>query len=446
MLDPADFGLFALGFVMIEGLNIMKSLGIDSALVRRQDDVKKAADTAFFLIPASGLLFFVILFIVAPVGASFLNEPSLTDIVRALGLVFLISCLGKVPQTMLYKDMKFNYRSIAELISKLIYISVVIFLALNGFGVWSLIVAYIIQNIVQVSMEWYYSGWKPTFHFDGKIAWEMFRFGKYMLASGIVGYVYSNSDNLLVGKILGVTALGYYSFARNFSNYLNENIFSRLGVILYPAYSKIQNENEELRNIVLKMIKYVSFFSFPFCCLILIYSQELLFVFFGAKWLPASNILRIITFVGVFNSISAMMWPVFLAKGQSKIEFYITLLQTSVFLILVVPLTIKYHLIGAGVALLLSSILSFLVGIIRLKQSIKLQLMPIIKSFKVSIIASLIMLFIGMTVNTVIINNIYYNILIKGLLSAFSYCISGYLLEKDLFINLKNLYSLKKVS
>jgi O-antigen/teichoic acid export membrane protein len=439
ILEPADFGLFALAFVMIEGLNVLKSLGVDSALVRMKGDIQKAANTAFFLIPTTGFILFIILFFLAPIGARFLGNPFIGNIVRALGIIFVVSCFGKVPQTILYRDMKFNYRSIAELSAKTVYIIVVIVLALNKFGVWSLVAAYILQNIIQVSLEWYFSGWRPSFEFDKEIAWEMLNFGKFLLGSSIIVFIFTNSDNFLIGKLLGVTMLGYYAFARAISNYLNEYIFSRLGVIMLPAYSKIQDDDGYIRNVVVKVLKYIGMLSIPFCCFLLLFSSELLYVFFGNKWLPASNVLKVLTFVGLLNSADAALWPIFLAKGQSKTDFKLNVLQVGVFLLIVIPLTIKFSMMGTGFALLISSTLSFLVGILRLNKLIGLSFLAIYNSFHNSIMASLLMLIVGVFLKMYLVNiNVYLGLVSKILLSGFVYVSIIYFQDKRIFHNIFN--------
>ena len=202
ILTPADFGLFALAFVMIDGFQVFKSLGFDTALVRRKEDINVAANTAFFLIPSMGVILFLILLIIAPIGAKFLNNDSVANIIRALAIIFVISCFGKVPQTILYRDMKFKFKSISEIYSTLIYVLTAVILALNKFGVWSLVIAYILRNLIQISIELYFSGWKPNFEFNKKIALEMFHFGKFVLGGSLVWFLYSNLDNLLVGKLL----------------------------------------------------------------------------------------------------------------------------------------------------------------------------------------------------------------------------------------------------
>lgn len=326
ILSPADFGLFALAFVMIDGFGIFKSLGFDSALVRRKDDdIDKACNTAFFLIPAMGMILFIILFFFAPIGARWLNNPQVAPIIRTLGLVFVISTFGKVPQTVLYRDMKFKYKSIAEVSASIVYSVIALALALTGHGVWSLVTAYILKTITQISIEWYFSGWKPKFEFDKAIAWNMFHFGKYVLGGSIISFFLNNLDNLVVGKLLGVAMIGYYAISFNLAKFLTGYFLNKVGTVMYPAYSKIQHNNEDVKRVMLKMVKYISFLSFPFSVALFLFAEDILYVVFGPKWLPATNILKILSFSGIFTSLGLVISPIFLAKGKSKFDLQINI-------------------------------------------------------------------------------------------------------------------------
>lgn len=393
ILSPADFGLFALAFVMIDCFSIFKSLGFDSALVRRKDDdIEKACNTAFFLIPAMGIILFSLLYIFAPLGAKFLNNPEVTNVIRALGVIFVVSTFGKVPQTILYRDMKFKYKSAAEVSATIVYTSSAVILALNKLGVWSLVLAYILRTLTQVGIEWYFSGWRPKCEFDRAIAWEMFHFGKYVLAGGIIWFLHNNLDNIIIGKILGVTMLGYYAIAMNVSNFLTDYFLGKVGMIMYPAYSKIQEDAEDVRRVMLKTLKYVSILVFPFSLGLFAFAPDVLRVVFGAKWLPATNILRILCFVGLFRCLGSTIWPVFLARGRSKADFQISLVQVGLFFILIVPLSVRFGLIGAGAVVLLSSAAAFMVGLLRIKRILALDPRSIWAAVRPALACSLLMI------------------------------------------------------
>ncbi len=438
VLTPADFGLFALAFVMIDGFSIFKSLGFDSALVRRKDDIKKAANTAFFLIPIMGLALFSILFIIAPIGAKFLNNPSVANVIRALALIFVISCFGKVPQTILYRDMKFKYKSIADVSATATYVITAIILALTNHGVWSLVVAYIFKNIVQISIEWYFSGWRPKFEFDKTIAWDMFRFGKYVLAGGILWFLYSNLDNLIIGKYLGVTMLGFYAIAMNTSNILNDYLLGKIGLIMYPAYSKVQDDPVEVKRVMLKALKYISIIILPFSFGLFIFAPDILRLVFGEKWLPATNILRILAFVGMFRSLGSAIWPVFAARGKSKADFQVSLAQVVIFFILVVPLATQFKLIGVGIAVLLATIISFGIGVIRVKNILHIRSIVLFEAIRPALLCSLAMTAIVLiSKHLVVLKEVNYSITVCVFLAVVTYIVTTCLMNRNIARDIK---------
>ncbi len=438
ILTPADFGLFALAFVMIDGFSIFKSLGFDSALVRRKDDIDKAANTAFFLIPAMGMILFTLLLILAPMGAKFLNNPSVANVIRALAVVFVISCFGKVPQTILYRDMKFKYKSIAEVSATMVYVLTAVILALTKNGVWSLVVAYIVKNIVQISIEWSFSGWKPKFEFDKTIAWDMFHFGKFVLAGAIAWFLYSNLDNIIVGKFLGLTLLGYYAIAMSASNLLNDYLLGKISLIMYPAYSKIQEDSEDVKRIMLKTVRYVSMIAFPFGFGLFIFAPDILQLVFGAKWLPASDILRILAFVGMTKSLGSAIWPIFLARGKSKIDFQIGLAQVALFFILIIPLALQFKLIGVGIAVLLSALFSFTIGLFRTKHILKIEISKILGVTRPALLCSVAMLITAIFLKSLSLNFDYYiNFIFTGGLSFFIYLFAIYITNRNILKDIK---------
>jgi PST family polysaccharide transporter len=438
LLIPADFGMFALAMVMIDGFGVFKSLGFDTAMVRRDENVSKAANTAFFLIPAMGMFLFLILLIVAPLGAKFLGNPSIANIIRTLGFLFVISCFGKVPQTILYREMMFKYKAIAEVTSQIIFSVVVIVLAFNKFGVWSMVIAFLLKIFIQVTIEWYFSGWKPKFEFDRKIAWEMFHFGKYVMASSVALFLYSNLDNITVGKLLGVTALGYYAIGRNLSNLLVGIFLNKVSMIMFPAYSKIQNDTEDLKRVMLRGLKYISIIALPFSVILLLFSADILKILFGEKWLPAVSIVQVLAFAGLFNCLGTAIWPIFLARGKSKADFQVNALQAGLFFILVFPLASSFKLFGVGLAVLISTIVSFSIGIIRVKRIIGLRIPSLFESIKHSLLATSLMLLVILLLKSIILTKFaYFNLILIMSGATLFYFSVIYFMNKNILEEIK---------
>ena len=120
ILEPSVFGLFALAFVAIDGFHILKSFGLDSALVQRKDNIEEAADTAYVIVQAQGIILFAICFLIAPLAAHFFHNPQVESVIRALGVIFIFNSFSKIPTTLLVKNMRFNITSAIELVGSVV--------------------------------------------------------------------------------------------------------------------------------------------------------------------------------------------------------------------------------------------------------------------------------------------------------------------------------------
>jgi len=166
ILGPSQFGIFALAFVAIDALGLFKSMGFDSALIQRKDNIERAANTAFFVIPVLGVVLYLLLSVSAPWIGKFFNNQEVIGVIRALGIIFIISCLGRVPAALLEKNMKFKKVSIIEIGTAVVFAVSAITFALLKFGIQSLVYAYILKTLYQNILMFICSKWKPKFEFD----------------------------------------------------------------------------------------------------------------------------------------------------------------------------------------------------------------------------------------------------------------------------------------
>ncbi|MBI4387420.1 MAG: lipopolysaccharide biosynthesis protein [Candidatus Omnitrophica bacterium] len=329
ILEPADFGLFALAFVAIDSLSVFKSFGIDSALIQRKDDLGRATDTAFFLIMAAGLVTFLVGWLIAPVAAKFFDNPHVLSIIQALVVSYLLSYIGKVPFALLQKQMRFQVSNVIDFIGSIANSVFAVLFALISPSVWSLVWAYLIKQCTTAVVSWRLSGIKLRWQFDPKIAKELFHYGKFMTGLGILWYLAGNIGNIVVGKVLGVAMLGYYTLAFNVGNFINTHFTQLISGVLFPAYSTIQEDSEALKRVYLKTVKFVSMISIPFSMILIVLAEEITLTLYGAKWSAVIPLMRIFGFVQLLAPIVACSGPVFMGCGKPKYSFYLTL--TSLF-------------------------------------------------------------------------------------------------------------------
>lgn len=181
LLSPADFGIIAIGFLIIQVLEMFRDLGIGQAIIYKKDEIEKTADTAFILTPIIGISLFALGYLIAPLIAIFFKNASLAPVVKLLALTIVLSSLEVVPSFLLEKELRFKKKVIAEILPTVGYTGVAISLAYLGYGLWSIVYGHVVYKIMSLILIWYISSWRPKFQFNKAISKELLNYGKYII-------------------------------------------------------------------------------------------------------------------------------------------------------------------------------------------------------------------------------------------------------------------------
>jgi len=350
LLVPDDFGLVAIVFLVINALQIFRDLGLDQALIYRRDDIQKAADTTCFLVLAAGLILYGLAYLAAPHVAVFFENEIVKPVLRVLALNIVISSLGTVPATLLEKELKFGKRVTAEILSNVGYAAICVTLASVGLGVWSIVYGQLTQSIIAAVSVWILSPWRPAFGFDKKIAVEIFRYGKDIVATAILIFIFTNIDDAFVGKILGTASLGFYTLGFSIANLPRQLVTSLVDRVTFPTYSKLQEDYQALSRAYLKSVKLVSMFSIPAAFGIFTLAPDIILTLYTRKWEASIVVIQILSFYGLCRSIGALSGNVFMAIGKQSIMPKMTLVQLLLCSALIYPLTLTFGVIGVCMA------------------------------------------------------------------------------------------------
>jgi len=131
-------------------------------------------------------------------------------------------------------------------------------------------------------------------------------------------------DNLLVGKMLGVAALGIYALAFNLSNFMSDYIGSRVSRVLFPAYSKLQDNKDAVKRGFIKVLKTTNMINLPVTLVTFFLSAEIIHVVYGEKWLEVIPVLRILVWMGFFKTLLSSVHPLFMALNKPRYAFLVS--------------------------------------------------------------------------------------------------------------------------
>jgi teichuronic acid exporter len=319
ILSPDDYGLAAMAWVFLSFIILFNELGLSAALVQKSHLAQEDLSNVFWAVLSINIALYALSFLTAPIVASFYDEPRVTDVIRVASAVFIIRSLGLISHGMLTREMAFNRQSQAELIGSASGAVTTLGLAIEGFGVWSLVYGSIAGDIVRNLLFYAFYPWKPRFSFSFAKVKGLMDFGSKVAVARLFWYLYSNMDLLIAGKILGKTQLGYYAIAVQFALIPIDKLVSTISQVAFPAFSKVQNDPALLRRYYLKIVKFVAFASFPVCWGLFLIAESAVPLFLSDKWLPTVLPLQILSMVTAFRAIHLMNAPLEMAVGKPNI-------------------------------------------------------------------------------------------------------------------------------
>ena len=390
MLSPDDYGLMGMAGVFIGFIILFNELGLGSAIIHKKNLAENDISNIFWLVFLLNVGLYLLSFIISPLIASFFNEPRLIIIIRVIAINMIISSLGFISYNMLTKEFTFRKRSQAEFIGNLSGGIATFLFVKNGLGVWSLVYGSIILTSVTNLLFYLYYPWWPSFSFSFSKIKEMFNFGLKVAIARFLWYVYTNSDSLMAGKLLGKTALGYYSLAFQFASIPLDKIVSLVSQVAFPAFSEIQEDAERLKSYFMKIIRFIAFVTFPLFCGIFLVADDAVILFLTEKWRPIIIPLKVLCIVSTLRAINAVNVPLVVAKGKPNIAM-ISNLIFAVILPIAFYLGSFYGLTGFSYSWLIVFPFLFLITTYLSLKTIGLSMMEYFKELRHIFVGSLFM-------------------------------------------------------
>lgn len=338
LLEPRDFGLMGMVTVLVAFGNVMSILGIGNALIQREifDDLHVKSSISFVLI--MGFIITILFWLLAERIASFYESNEIIPLVKSTSVIFIFNGLSSIHIAMLQKKMLFNRIVLIETISIFIGYGIIgISLALYGYGVWSLVCAIVSNSFMRMvlSVALSFKRW-ITLSFSWKHFVELVKYGIGNTLTQIAVVGSGQIDNIVVGKILGPIALGFYMRAYQVADLLLSRLNAPISNVLFAAYSDIQSKPEGLKGGYLQSLSVISLASATSLFILSSVSSPLITGLFGSQWEGAAVSLQILAAGSYFRACYRNADTLIKAKGgvywQAKLHaaFISVLLLTTI--------------------------------------------------------------------------------------------------------------------
>lgn len=285
LLTPADFGVVTAALVVINFSLNFSQVGLGPALVQRPVLEPRHIITAFIASSVLGLLLAGLMLLAAPLVAQFFRIDGLTPVVRALAVLFVISGIATVPESLLQRNLRFRLIANRDVLAYAIsWLGVGVGLAFLGWGPWSLVAAQLTQVTIRTAILLRAS---PPF-LGGRPTWASFiELMDYGVGQSItrMGVIFANqADNLVVGRWLGAAALGIYSRAYQLMQVPTALLTDVLDRVLFPTMSRLQDDPRRLGSAYLRATAALVLVALPVGVVAAVLAPELVAVAFGSRW------------------------------------------------------------------------------------------------------------------------------------------------------------------
>lgn len=354
LLIPEQFGLAVLAITIIGVVDTFRIMGLDDALIVKQEFVETSSNTIFWLVTLSGLFSTVTVIALAPIVGDVFDSERLVPVLRVLAVVLTIDSLETVPSTLLSKELEFKKKLVPGVLPPLFYTGFAIGLAANGFGVWSLVFGQIIASIVSVLGNWTFSRYRPKLEFNISIAKELITFGSNVTVAAVASMIYQRLDDLVVGMILGPASLAAYTIGYMLGNLPTIAFTKTVTPVLYPTIAA--QEQGHRQSVWTNTVRVIGILSIPAGVGMFTIAPELIAVTLGPKYSEAVPLIRIITVYGVIRSISATGGPLLKTSGLTRLYARLMITHAVLLAIIIWPLTSAFGNVGAASAILISSL------------------------------------------------------------------------------------------
>ena len=327
MLGPKEFGLFALSVTMIELLRPFCSAGLAEAIQREDRPNEELRDTAFWISLGSSLFVGLVIIFLAQAYSQIIRDDSVVLPMIALTSTLVISALGRVHIAFQLKNFEHKSVTFQSLCASSIAGVIAVILAFNGAGIWALVAQSIISEALMVIFAWSINRWIPKFHFDKMLAKRILNFSSGMVFTQVIWSGLARVPDLVIGRSVGVEAVGVYRIAWRLVDLLGQTILTPLSSVTYIALAKSQFDAQKFEAVYIRVIGLSVMIGLPVIIGFGLIAPELLPLLFGPKAINSIIIAQILALSAPPFIMNYFIASALGAKGFSHIMTRIALIQ-----------------------------------------------------------------------------------------------------------------------
>ncbi len=439
LLTPHDYGCIGMLMIFMVLAESFIDGGFGSALIQKKRPTQEDYSTIFFWNLGMAVLLYAILFFSAPAIARFYNIPLLCDVLRVQGVILFIFAFNIVQRNQLQKKLNFKVLSIVTISTSLIALSVTIFMAYHGYGVWSLVTQHILTALIPALVFWFYIKWRPILTFSWQSFKELFSFGFFMFLTNLLNQFGHQIQGLLIGRFYNASTMGFYSKANATEKLTSSSISQVMTQVTYPLYAQVQDDKVKLASIIRQLTMSLSFITFPLMFILLLCAKPIFIILYSERWLDSVPYFQVLCFAGLAYSLQSVNHQSISAIGKSKTLFIWTLVKRVMGIAFVVTGLLIAGMKGLLVGMVINTWFSYAVNIGMVSKYIGYKWWNQLKDIMPVMVVSIIAAIISYGISTLLDLSLYFDGIAKFVVYVIIYWGWTYIFKPEASKNVKSI-------
>ncbi|MCP3734203.1 lipopolysaccharide biosynthesis protein [Sphingomonas sp. RP10(2022)] len=319
ILDPRDYGLYAMTGVVLVFLNMLNGYGLASGLIQRDDVTPRQVRQLFGMLIALNGVLALAQVAIAPLAAAYYRQPEVAQLLRVQALIYVITPFAALPYALLSRAMEFRRQATANIAASFAGAGAALGGALAGWGVWTLVWAPIALYAVRAAMlTWGARSlmW-PSFDFRG--AGHLARYGGVMAAGQFFWFLQSQVDVFIGGRWFSPHQLGIYTTALFLAQIFVSKFVPPLNEVAFSAYARIQHDERAVAQAFVRSVRIIMLVALPFYLGLAATAEPLVLTALDAKWAEVAPVVRLIACAMPFMTLQVLYSPACDARGRPGI-------------------------------------------------------------------------------------------------------------------------------
>jgi O-antigen/teichoic acid export membrane protein len=316
IVSPAEFGTYTAAVLVMTIALSMNEIGLSVAVIRWKGSVERIAPTAVSGALASSAAWSAAMFLAAPAIAAMLNAPQATIAIRVLAVAVLLDGVSTIPNALLMRAFQQQRRAAAGIVGFLAGTPIGIYLA-GDYGASGLAVGLLIANLVTTVLTLWLAPSRPRPGWSREDARRLIDLGLPAALTSMLLLAIVNVDSIVVSRVLGVAALGFYALAFNVANWPWRLLSMAIRQVALPAFSRLSDDGETLEEAFSHSLTLAAGLAVLGGILLAALAEPVVVVLYGSKWLPAVEVLRWLAIFGALRVVLELCYDLLVAVGRA---------------------------------------------------------------------------------------------------------------------------------